>query len=193
MSQPEYRTSKLLLEKANFATFRSTSKGTIASLTDSRLFTIFDEPANEPANERPTSVQRASNERLTTNLEGIEGKEGKEEKKSRAVARPFGEVSLPEILNTKEFTAVWSQWIEHLLEKKCKTTPTAFQKQIEACAAMGVERAVVAINHSIGSNWQGIFEPRAGGASVQKRTDGNVGTLNDGQANQYRGFGRVGR
>jgi hypothetical protein len=90
MTEQEYRTSKLLLEKANFATFKATNKGTIASLCDSRLFEVLSAPTNDQNNGQPTDSQRTANGRVTTNQEGEEGitKEKGKKEGIRAVARP---------------------------------------------------------------------------------------------------------
>jgi hypothetical protein len=80
MSEQQYRTAKKILEKGGFATFKSTSKGTIARLTDTRLFEVNERPANEHNDGPPTSVQRTDNEQATTNSEGKNIK--KEEKGS---------------------------------------------------------------------------------------------------------------
>lgn len=57
-SEQNYRTAKEQLEKWGFATFQPTNKGTIASLTDTRVFDINIErdnnPSNDPANNSTT-------------------------------------------------------------------------------------------------------------------------------------------
>lgn len=78
MTQQQYRTAKAQLEKHGFATFKSTNKGTIGKLIDTRLFSTSLNAGNEQNNEQPTSSQRAGNERVTTNKEGKERIEGKE-------------------------------------------------------------------------------------------------------------------
>lgn len=67
MSEQNYRTAKAQLKKWNFATFKSTNAGTIAKLTDKRLFEITAAPSNGLTNGRVTSAQRTGNERVTTN------------------------------------------------------------------------------------------------------------------------------
>lgn len=58
MSLQQYRTAKKQLEKFGFATFRSTSKGTIAKLKDTRLFDVLNATANKQANKQPTNGQQ---------------------------------------------------------------------------------------------------------------------------------------
>lgn len=62
-----YRTDKEFLEKYHFATFRGTSKGTIAKIVDTSIFDINAEETNERGNEKLTNNQRTTNEQLTTN------------------------------------------------------------------------------------------------------------------------------
>jgi len=74
LTEQEYRTAKKTLERCGFATFKPTTKGTIAKLSDSSLFDICGYGSNEQNNERLTDDQRKGNEQLTTNEEGKEGK-----------------------------------------------------------------------------------------------------------------------
>jgi len=67
LTQQEYRNAKQRLIKWNFATFKGTSKGTIARLIDSRVWDINADENNEPNNKPRTSQQRANNEPTTTN------------------------------------------------------------------------------------------------------------------------------
>jgi hypothetical protein len=80
LTQQAYREAKQRLAGWGFATFKGTSKGTIARLIDSRVFDINAEGNNEPSNKRTTNEQRTSNERATSNKnerrkEGIKKKE----------------------------------------------------------------------------------------------------------------------
>jgi hypothetical protein len=86
MTQQEYRTAKAKLAKWGFATFRTTNRGTIGKLTDTRLFDVSPVSANEQNNNQATTRQQPSNNQLTTNnndnngIERIEGSEGKTER-----------------------------------------------------------------------------------------------------------------
>ena len=68
--------------------------------------------------------------------------------------------ALPENLRRDDFEKSWGEWTGHLKEKKSKPTPSALQKQIAFCSTIGATRAIIAINHSIEHNWQGIYEPK---------------------------------
>jgi hypothetical protein len=66
LSEQQYRTAKNQLAKFHFATFRTTNRGTIAKLCDTRLFDPLNttsqrteqRAANVPANDQPTTGQR---------------------------------------------------------------------------------------------------------------------------------------
>jgi len=67
LTEQRYRTSKVKLEKWRFATFKATTKGTIATLLDSRIYDINIESDNGQDNGQLTDKQRTSNGQLTTN------------------------------------------------------------------------------------------------------------------------------
>lgn len=74
MTQGQYREAKARLERYGIATFRTTSRGTIAKLTDTSVFDSNIEPNNKPNNEPTTTEQRANNEPTTTNKNEKKGK-----------------------------------------------------------------------------------------------------------------------
>ena len=64
MSERQYRTAKVQLARESFATFKPTNKGTIAKLTDTRLFKI-----NPPkVDGQRTDTRRLADGQPTTNL-----------------------------------------------------------------------------------------------------------------------------
>jgi hypothetical protein len=81
MSQQNYRTAKQQLQKFNFATFKPTSRGTIAKLINTRVFDINAAEGNEHSNSQPTSSPRTANDYQ----ECKEGEEGKKAAKKEAV------------------------------------------------------------------------------------------------------------
>lgn len=84
LSQQEYRTAKKVLEKYEFATFKPTTKGTIARIIDTRVFDINADAPNEQNNSQSTNKKRTDNDQITTNKKG---KTGKTAKKDRETAR----------------------------------------------------------------------------------------------------------
>ena len=89
-----------------------------------------------------------------TNKKGKKVEVGKEEKK------PLAE--LPEELDTPEFQKAWADWAQHRRETRKTMTPLAAKKLLNKLTGWGAARAVVAIDHSIASGYQGIFEPKGG-------------------------------
>ena len=69
MTRQQYRTALAQLVKWRFATTRTTTRGTVAKLADTRLFEIVPATFNRLGNQRPTSEQPTGNQRTTTNIE----------------------------------------------------------------------------------------------------------------------------
>ena len=65
-SEMKYRSAKKILTKSEFVTFKGTSKGTIATLTNKAFFSVSVESETSNA----TNGQRTSNGRVTTNNKG---------------------------------------------------------------------------------------------------------------------------
>jgi hypothetical protein len=81
MTEREYRTAKENLSEWQFATFRTTNRGTIGKLTDTRLFSVLQNSNDEQNAKQTTNRRRTNDEQTTTNLEGyrkpsIKNKEG---------------------------------------------------------------------------------------------------------------------
>jgi hypothetical protein len=94
LTEQKYRTAKKKLESLGFATFKSTSKGTIAKLLDASIFVPHNLPTNGQNNGQLTDKQRTANGRLTTNREGKKGRRLiKEEKDLSRSALESGKAS----------------------------------------------------------------------------------------------------
>lgn len=64
-------------------------------------------------------------------------------------------------LDTPSMRVAWGTWSAHRRELKSKPwTPTGLAQCFAELAAMGPERAIAAIQHSIGRNYAGIYEPK---------------------------------
>lgn len=72
MTERRYRTAKQTLATHRFATFKPTTKGTIATLTDTRLFEVLPLADDEQTDGRATDKRRTSDGQATTNIEHIE-------------------------------------------------------------------------------------------------------------------------
>jgi hypothetical protein len=69
ITRQQYRTAMRQLAEWKFATFKPTNRGTVARLTDSRLFDVFPSVPNQQTSQRLTNSQPTANQRLTTNKE----------------------------------------------------------------------------------------------------------------------------
>ena len=67
LTEQQYRTAKKKLEKWGFATFQSTSKGTIARLPNTDIYNINIHGANEKTNRQATNTKQPDNVHVTTN------------------------------------------------------------------------------------------------------------------------------
>jgi uncharacterized protein YdaU (DUF1376 family) len=69
-------------------------------------------------------------------------------------------VLLPPQIDTPEFRAAWADWVEHRWQKRAFLTEMAAKQQIRNCAALGLPRAIAAIQNSIGQGYTGLFEAK---------------------------------
>lgn len=67
MSARQYRTAKQQLAKWRFATFKTTNKGTLGKLADTRLFDPLNIASDKLGDRQPTSSRQASDKQPTTN------------------------------------------------------------------------------------------------------------------------------
>ncbi len=75
---------------------------------------------------------------------------------------------LPKILDTETFRTAWGDYITHRKEKRATMTPTAISKALAKLERMGHDRAVAALDHSVGNGWTGIHEPSTNGKKPEK-------------------------
>jgi hypothetical protein len=175
-SQQAYRCAKATLEKAQLATFQGTTRGTVATLCSSSVFSLSEIANNERNTKQGTNEERSNNDQTTTNIQGYqETKITKNRKIPKAV-------EIPSELSGAGFLESWNNWLSHRNEIKKPLTPTSTVQQLKKLATMGETRAIEAINHSIGNGWTGIFEPKS------DATPNNGKTLNlgrRGHSNSY--------
>ncbi len=70
------------------------------------------------------------------------------------------DVEIPLLLRSKTFMEAWALFVQHRIEIRDSLTPTAARMQLKKLEKIGVERAVIAIEHSVSNGWKGIFEPK---------------------------------
>lgn len=66
---------------------------------------------------------------------------------------------IPLTLNTPEFRAMWEKWLRHLRESGKRPTTDSMDLQLRQLDSMGLERAAIALEHSISSCYRTIWEP----------------------------------
>ena len=148
MSERNYRTAKAQLAKWNFATFKPTNKGTIARLTDTRLFKI-NPPKGDGQN---ADARRTPDEPPTTNLNLKAGKhESKKAFSTKASKLSTRQKELADRIEAAlgvEWTNDAGKWIGRIKtapgkcerviaeiesaakEKRIRTTPARYAEQI---------------------------------------------------------------
>lgn len=72
---------------------------------------------------------------------------------------PIDEIEIPPELRCDSFLAAWMRWRKHRREIGHKLKPTMAEAMLRNMAAMGSERAIAAIDYTIGKGWQGLQEP----------------------------------
>lgn len=97
-----------------------------------------------------------------------------EGKQKRAKIQP-DPIPVPDSLNVPLFLAQWEAWEQHRKQKKISITPMARNLQLKNLAAIGIERALAAIEHSIRNSYTGIHEPTQNRAHQPNTAGRNVG------------------
>lgn len=110
---------------------------------------------NEPFRIRTSTVQNPNANRSECEHEPKENPKRTHSKRERF--DPLT-VSLP--FSSAEFSASWKTWVQHRKEKRQPLTPTATRQQLAKLEALGESRAIAAIEHSVASSYQGIYEPK---------------------------------
>jgi len=71
-------------------------------------------------------------------------------------------VEIPEKLNTPEFLESWAAWQKFRIEKRQKLTKSSVSRQMKTLSKMGLDQAIISIEHSIEQGYTGLFKPNAG-------------------------------
>ena len=69
---------------------------------------------------------------------------------------------LPPELDVPEFHAAFAEWETHKRQRRESLTPLSVKKLLNKLEAIGVERAIAAIDYSIGKGWAGVYEEKTG-------------------------------
>ena len=119
-------------------------------------------PAHTSGPEHRASAQQ--NGQRVDSSPATGGNEATTNKKTRTREQQYRKnglaVAIPDALDVPAFGEVWNQWQQHRREIRKSLTSTAASAQLAKLASLGVDRAIVALKHSIANGWQGIFEPK---------------------------------
>jgi len=161
-SEKVYRNAKAFLAECGLATFEGRTKGTVATLTDKRIFSFEREDKGEQWADRGRTEggQRATNH-TDTQIHGDkeEKKSAKPAKKTKSPEPELFPLELP--FPSKEFAEAWESWTKHRMEKKKPLTKTSTKLQLKELLGWGEARAVAALIHSTKKGYEGIYEPRS--------------------------------
>lgn len=90
------------------------------------------------------------------------------ERKEKENRKEKGSASLPEGLDTPEFSAVWERFVSYRKRQKYKPLlPESIDALWRKMSAWGIEAAIAQIEDTISNGWQGVFAPKAGSKPVK--------------------------
>lgn len=93
-------------------------------------------------------------------------KERKKEGKEGVAGKYDG--MIPEALKDGRFMEAWHTWIIDRKDRGKPVTQAAAKKQLAMLQKMGVENALLSIDQSIASGWQGLFDPKETGGQTPR-------------------------
>jgi len=107
-------------------------------------------------------TDRNANETQIGTKSGQKRNTNKEVKKERSKEQPTpaAPVEIPEALNSTVFKETLEEFRKMRSEIRKPMTPTAEKAILKKLAAWGVEAAIVALEKSTESQWQGVFKPK---------------------------------
>jgi hypothetical protein len=78
----------------------------------------------------------------------------------------FDASELPDALKTPEFVTAWPLWVAHRARRvSTRLNRRSARMQLKNLGEWGPQRSVAAIEHSVASAYQGIFEPKTAGVA----------------------------
>ena len=154
MSEREYRTAKSQLEKWGFATFRTTNKGTVAKLTDTRLFDVL-QSSSDGQNDTPETDIRQASDRQATTTKNIRREEQKKQNAGAPAPLVPGHLCVPVFLQS------WEEWLS--FRKKLKRSGDwnlTFQKHLDLLGKYDPATAAEMIQAAIRSSYPSPYPPK---------------------------------
>ena len=129
MTEREYRTAKAFLKKNGFATFNSTSKGTIATITNADIFDVNLEEGDDHSDELRTgdrhSNDAAGDRQPTTNKNGNNANNGENGKNGQEHTHRGEGVFVASVLGKDQPVAVNGSEVTASTQPLADATPTS--------------------------------------------------------------------
>jgi hypothetical protein len=184
LTRQKYRSAVHFLAKHNFATFRPTNRGTVARLTDTRLFAIFRLPDNQQNNQQPTNNHPSGNQQITTTENDKNEKDPKDDpidpvfvlkkvfERAESEGRPdWHSLSLEEkakqVLGIEEMLKCGDRW-----RKRFKTRPADIAEILDAMRANLLEGAVIKNRGAYAEDlWKKVMKPVGQRMSINTHRD----------------------
>jgi hypothetical protein len=173
LTEKGYRVAKQRLAKGGLATFKGANKGTIATLIDSRVYSLSKELEGGPRADNRAGKGRAKGGEGATNSHTHT-----QSHHNNTPQTPKGdpELALDDLPHSERFRKSWHEWEQYRKERKKKITPTTRKKQLTQLSKLNENDAIASIEQSITNGWTGLFDPKP--AANNHRS---VGTLNQGR------------
>lgn len=146
-SPKAYEVAKKRLKKCQFAGFQGGNKGTVATLLNTKVFSITAENGGSQGGTQgePRGKPGGTNNKETRNKETTNTKE----ESLTAPSLPHGDL----------FSKAWKRWEQHRKELKKPLKPTMTEGQLANLSKMTEPEAVAMIEHTITMGWQGLRSP----------------------------------
>ena len=142
------------LETIENLTIESNTHYSVVSICNWGSYQYEYEPG-EQGKEQPSDNQGTTKEQPRNTDKNL-----KNLKKGKNTGKGVDRIKIPEGLNVPEFIAAWSRWKKYRPAIRRPLKPMTLRTQLKTCDEMGVERAVAAIDHTIGMGWQGLRESK---------------------------------
>jgi len=159
LTEQKYRTAKKKLEEWNFATFKATSKGTIATLTDTRIYNINVDEDSEQTNELATNEQRTANGQATTNNNVKNVNNDKNVKKKNGF---FSQQMIDNFyyLKDKEFLRTITDYQNTRKKLRKPLAGRALEITLTKLHRVDISTAITMLENSIEGGWSKIYPIR---------------------------------
>ena len=107
-------------------------------------------------------LEEAPSENVSTNQPTNTGQPANRSKCLRQLSINVDGIALPPSLDSPAFREALKTWFSHRREIRKPVTPTSTEHLLRDLEAIGSERAIAAIKHSIVHGWIGVFEDTKG-------------------------------